>query len=268
MDLIESIGMGELINCILVMKDARSAWMIEPSNYGEATPFDPKTRSKIEAMRRAFPDLIFTHLPHLNNYVLVSKRAYHDVISFAQVGHILGFPSKCVDEYDSLDRSKESTASYSIVVTMENGSEYEVIAFVCRLEHTQDAANTARAELYFAALRDSILAPLIRDVRSNVRIYHPVRYFIQKLVAHEPISAADDAEIMNYIYNMYASWDDTFQYTNPVHVGIVLSLLAQYEYTEISPFFPLQFRPEKASVDAITLNLTRLLSSILKNTRS
>jgi len=43
------MGIGEFLNCILVDKDVRSAMLIQPQDYGEATEKDPKTNKILNA---------------------------------------------------------------------------------------------------------------------------------------------------------------------------------------------------------------------------
>ena len=41
-------------------------------------------------------------------------------------------------------------------------------------------------------------------------------------------------------------------YTNPVHRGMIIALLSLCEKDQLSPFYPLQYRPEHSSVEKIT----------------
>ena len=55
------MGIGEFLNCILVDKDVRSAMLIQPQDYGEATGKDPKTNKILNATQHNFPRLKQSH---------------------------------------------------------------------------------------------------------------------------------------------------------------------------------------------------------------
>ena len=60
---------------------------------------------------------------------------------------------------------------------------------------------------------------------------------------------------------------DNFQYENPVHRGILLSLLLREINDNLSPFFPLQNYPDQdLKVKQITQNFEEGLMTVLKNT--
>ena len=58
-----------------------------------------------------------------------------------------------------------------------------------------------------------------------------------------------------------------YDFTNPVHKGIVLTLLTYCEHTPISAFYPLQLHKEQKIVKAINQQWALELVRILKSTK-
>ena len=77
----------------------------------------------------------------------------------------------------------------------------------------------------------------------------------------------DKNEINNYIWNLgfeilgYYNFD----YSNQIHIGILLTLLTHYDNNPLSPFFPLQQFPEQDDeVIKLISNWEQELLKILK----
>ena len=75
------------------------------------------------------------------------------------------------------------------------------------------------------------------------------------LLMTEKLSEYDKKEILNLIWNL--GFDKlcvyNFNYSNPFHKGILVTLLTHYENNPLEPFFPLQQWPE---LDKLTTSKT------------
>ena len=60
---------------------------------------------------------------------------------------------------------------------------------------------------------------------------------------------------------------DTFQYHNPVHRGILIDLLLKEKNDVLSPFYPLQHRPEQVEVNRIIQQMETDFIRVLKQTK-
>ena len=60
-----------------------------------------------------------------------------------------------------------------------------------------------------------------------------------------------------------------FQYTNPIHKGILLGLLLHGKYDILSPFYPIQRYPkQQEEVGKITIQLENALLDVLEKTKT
>ena len=92
---------------------------------------------------------------------------------------------------------------------------------------------------------------------------------INKLLNNKELNQKEKFEVNNSIWNlgMEKLNEYSFDYSNPVHKGIVLTLLSYCDNTTLSPFYPLQNYPtEFAEVDKITskweAEMLRILDSL------
>ena len=78
---------------------------------------------------------------------------------------------------------------------------------------------------------------------------------INKLLNNQLLNHQEKFEINNHIWNLGMEKLNkySFDYSNPIHKGIVLTLLSYCDNTTLSPFYPLQKYPKEfAEVDKIT----------------
>ena len=114
---------------------------------------------------------------------------------------------------------------------------------------------------------DKMFGPIIKDVKVKISKTTPVKALISKILINE-INEDDKNEITNYIWNLGFEMigNYNFNYSNQLHVGIVLTLLTHYDNNPLSPFFPLQNYPEQCDrTDEITANWERELLKILNH---
>ena len=96
-DAVSKIGEEELVNCVLVQKDVRNAFLLQYIDYGERSPHGPISRTKLAGIRKYFPEL--KHSRSLEG-TIISKNTYtwDESYNTADMGRILGFP--CRYEFD------------------------------------------------------------------------------------------------------------------------------------------------------------------------
>jgi hypothetical protein len=60
---------------------------------------------------------------------------------------------------------------------------------------------------------------------------------MDKLLNKELLIEEEQNEIRNYIGNITPMYSYDYEWQNPIHIGIILSLLVTYEYHELEPFY-------------------------------
>jgi hypothetical protein len=255
--LVDSIGLDELFNCILVRAGVRPAFLIQPADYNEASSSDPVTAGKVSAIRAEFPELV---LSNIRGETLVSKQAYspRNIRSNADMGTIIGYP--CAAEYEHVLVVSESQRTIGIDIIAHlaaggNSDSVQLLAYVCL-----DDRHFAGAQAFAAAAErvlksDPIVGAVVLDVTASIDVRVPVTVLIEKLVAGgDGLSGDEKWEIQNKIWNLgFESVSELNpDYSNPVHRGMVIALLLLYKNNPVSPFYPLQLRAEVAAVDKET----------------
>jgi hypothetical protein len=262
----ETIGLDEYMNCVLVQQDVRHAMLIQPADYSEAISSDPKTASKLKALKAAFPELIQSTVG--GGETLISKKAYtsENVKDNATMGKILGFP--CADEYEyTLTHPDEIRVAIEIVVNLKPGGNTEtlqIIAYVCRTDAHYAGAKTFAQKAEAVLKADPVIGQIIDSVTATKTTIMPTKHLINELLHNKPLSETDQEEVVNKIWNLGIEGANTYDYdfTNPVHRGALIGLLTFYEYNPIEPFFPLQYHPENARIDEISASWDSELQTI------
>jgi hypothetical protein len=101
----------------------------------------------------------------------------------------------------------------------------------------------------------------------------PTSQIIHRLINRKKLKPIELDKIQNILFNFGFSLElqlyfmDKFQYANPVHRGILLSLLLQEKHNRLSPFYPLQKYPDAdAKIAKITGEWEKELLEVLKKT--
>jgi hypothetical protein len=245
---LEIIGIENIINLILVNEGVRPAMLLQPQDHGEATGTDPKTKKILDAMKIEFPNLIYSENYQVYQGIIISKVNYNDqTISLEKIGEILGYP--CYKDFETLDRSK-ITYAISLHATTSNEQKFQIIINVCKdnvskiFEEISSKANSVFSKEEYTSLFGNIRFHV--ETGENI----PPHIIIDKLIKSEKITTADIDVIINIFYNFGFSDSicneliKNIQYTNPIHKGILISLLINHINDILSPFYPLQFHPE------------------------
>jgi hypothetical protein len=264
-ELVLSIGLEELMNCILVEAGVRNAMLIQPTDYNEHTSADPITKAKITAIRAAFPDLV---LSNIHGETLISRKHYAeaDFIKDENMGEILGYP--CAKGFNTLDR-ENVIYGFDISVNLVpgfNADKLQLLAYICPDKKTlkKSLAFAKRCETVLKS--NALVGHITKSVKVSINKITPVSYLINKLVKNKQITKDEDSDIKNYIANLgfpnSTLVNQDFQYKNPVHRGLVLGLLAFYNNYPISAFYPLTGRKEYRQVQKLDSDLEKELDRV------
>ena len=105
----------------------------------------------------------------------------------------------------------------------------------------------------------------IKDVTVNINEKINEKHLIDKLINYIELSKKEIDAIINYMFNIgFSNISCNFNYTNPIHIGIIVLLLSYSINDPIMAFSPLQqFPKEFKKVDIITKKLENDIIMIL-----
>ena len=252
-----------LVNAILVQNNLRPAFLVQPINYNEYS-FEKreKTNQILKELLEKYPELLHTEC---SSGIIISKQSYStEIISTsARLGEILGYPSAEDFEY-IINNPDDPDATINIYInTVTESQPIHILANRCKIE------NIERDQQYFQNMVSEFAK--ISEIKLIVQIDYtiPIKSIINKLLNNDELTCKDTFEVSNYIWNigMDKLNEYPFDYTNPIHKGIVLTLLSYLNNDLVSPFYPLQQYPnEMNQVEEITKNweneLLRILESV------
>ena len=251
--------------------------LIQPADYNETTYEDPQTEAKLLAIKQQFPDLIQSVVD--GGEVIISKHKYRpeDIDENATMGKILGYP--CYADYQyTLDNKDAIKVGIDITVHLKPGFDNDsthMISYMCKDErfYAESQAFAATCEKVLKA--DPNVGKIILGVVAEKRIIMPIKYLINKLSHNEALTQSEGEAVINNIWNLGFPEDlgreivsINYQFKNPVHRGMIISLLSLCDNNQMEPFWPLQYRKEHRDVDAISASWARELIRLFKETES
>jgi hypothetical protein len=277
MSLIKQIGIGNVLNSILVNENVRPSMLVQPADYNEATGKDPRTKSIIEAIKTQFPELQFSEDYKTNQGVIISKKNYNGRkdISLERMGEILGYP--CYQDFNNID---PETVSYSIniYVKQKNSKITQLFANICKddtnIEKFKSFANKAKIALDKEDYKDILDGFEIDTVDVEIKKIVPTQLIIRHLIENKTLEQDEIDKIQNILFNFGFSMElqfyflDNFQYANPIHKGILLDLLVKEKNDTLSPFYPLHnYTAQQNEIDEITKAWEKDTLYILEKTK-
>jgi hypothetical protein len=272
-----TIGLDELLNCILVEKDVRPAMLIQPADYDEATYKDAKTAAKLIAIKQQFPDLIQSIVGGGEIIISKHKISPEDITENATMGKILGYP--CYADYQyTLDNKDAIKVRIEIIVNLKpglNNDNLQLLAYVCRDERFFAESQAFAKNCVDVLKADPLVGKLIDSVSAKKTVIMPAKYLINKLVNNEEITQSEKGEIIDKIWNLGFPEKEggkvikiNYQFQNPVHRGMIIALLTVYDNNQMKPFWPLQYRKEHRQVDKISVAWAKELIRTFRETES
>lgn len=277
MSLIEQIGIENVLNSILVNENVRPAMLVQPANYNEATGKDPKTKSIVEAIKKQFPTLLFSEDYKTYQGVIISKTDYNgQEISLERMGEILGYP--CYQDFNAINPTHISY-SINVYVKQKNTNEItDLFSNVCKdetnIEKFKSFADRAKLALNKKEYNDILNGIEFDKVGVEIEKIIPTQAIINKLIDNIQLQQDELDKIQNILFNFGFSMElqlyflEKFQYTNPIHKGILLSLLVNEVNDILTPFTPIQDYPEQSKLlDKIIEAWEKDLIDVLERTK-
>jgi len=271
-ELIKSIGLSELINCILVDGDIRNAMYIQSADYKEKNFSDPITQGKLSEISKHFPSLKQSNLDY---GTLISKKEYtkKNVNTHLKMGDILGYPCSTDYQYTLSHGNEEKTYTMTILVNFTDDSNIEpiqVITNVCKDETNYPIMEQLAKDAEKLLKSNKIIGSVIESVVAEKSVNIPASSLIEKILSNT-LNHDEISELRNIIYNCdfpeeLQEYD--YEYNNPVHQGILVTLVSYYMNDPLKPFFPLQKYPDESNeIDIIMEDWQTDLIDILNKSK-
>lgn len=251
---IETIGMAELANCILVMNNIREAMMVLPTDYNECLSHDPKTSAILNGIKKYYPEL--KHSDFGINGIVISKKAYSDeqIHGDESVGKVLGYP--CTGDYKFILANRDNMEITTIEVNLYFKKMYlripipiQIFSYVCKDSSTFPLMKEFAKKAHDVLTNDPLIGYIIDRVEADAIVNIPPKMVLDKLLSKDPLTEEFIDEVKNIIYNIGFSdafQEYKFQYHNPAHIGIISAIITYYINNPLAPFQPLQqFSVEK-----------------------
>jgi len=239
-----SIAFEDILSLILVKENIRPACLFQPTVTAITTIF-----SVLSEIKSTFPTLIHSNDYTIYQGTIISKKNYNGRrnITTEEMGKILGYPY--YKEFNTLDRSK-LYYTIDVIATLKNEHKYYILTNVCPdksklIKFTKFAEKAKRAfekEKYKPLIGENYVVSVDVVVKEEI----PTQFIITKLIQNQELTKEETDKIMNILYNfgftikLQLYFIEYFQYNNPVHRGILLTLLLREINDNMTPFFPLQ----------------------------
>jgi hypothetical protein len=249
------------INAFLVEKGVRDAYLIQ--NF-EST--DTEVIALINNIQVIFPNL---KVLVYNNYYYLSKRELktEDVNSSEKIAKVLRF--ECDVNFEDLDRNKE-TIDYNVDVYMKGNTEpITLITYVCQTDNLRDAAIKLVDDIRQTLMNDPYLKTMIRKVELMVNVTMPALSFLPKLMDLSYVFNVNEIQHLdNIIYNIMNEDSskkiiDAIDYANPIHRGLMIGYIGDYQHHVLEPLYPLQSTGYMDQIYEIEKKKTALLLGII-----
>ena len=242
--------------------------LIEPANYNEKNESSEKTKKLLKNIKKEFPTLIQTPDKESGRiFISLIELSQTDFNTDEKVGNLLGFP--CAKEFNIIDRSKR-TYSYNILVIFKDTSVINLITDLCQNKSFEEHKPLLKS-IKDALKHDDRIWDLIKDIIIKEDEIIPVNDLIPRIMKGH-LTDEEGWALKNVLYNLgfESLMDYNFQYTNPIHKGILLSLIIYSENNVLTPFYPLQLTDHLDEINLIRSkwedNLIKMLdTSRVKN---
>ena len=278
------------IHCELITQDVRQAWLIQSCDYGF---YQLRIDSILDFIRNNYPNL---KIQTFKDNFLVTKNTSNIDINYMFetldknafqlfLRNILGYTCNNFDMKRSYDLIYYKTTRSNTDDSCSHSALFEpfnLISFICSCNSSSECDKKVEE------LKNKILQcintiqdnELFKNCENDVIIKKndviTVDYLIDKLITSPTeLSNMEKWEVTNYLYNL--GFEDSFhkiimntvfQYDNPIHVGIILTLLSHYKHNYLEPFLPLQSNgvDKMKHVEKITLEWQEHLTNLIIKT--
>ncbi len=235
---VEEIGYYECINIILVNAGIRNAFLLQYVDYGEFSSMGPTSTKKLSAISNYYPRLKFTE--HEQG-MLISRKRIPYIMDCKSLGQVLDYP--CASVYEILD-TNQTTYSYHIYITCKiKGKDLSaaIMSNASPLAEYRDEFENLANKYKNALLKNPLTAPYLVDVFVKEQVHVTTESLFDKLTIDCELEEDDINQIDDVLYN--ASYKkityESFDIKNPIHKGILLSILAHQLHNPMEAFYPL-----------------------------
>lgn len=266
MTIINQLGYTEYLNCFLVSNNIRPAYLLQFIDYKETSYQDPITQFKLDLIRRNFPNLKLTHF----NQGTIISLSFYDIDELnTNKNDIL---SSILDyQCYYTPNNKYVSYGYTIYATINDDKKIPLFSYICCNSHDCDFKIIELIDTYNYKLKLIKDNNIIKSIYFTKNAYYNEDYYIN-LLKDNKIQYKDYEHIDNFLYNIGFSDKlngfDSFDYSNPLHRGILIGLLTYSKYPSIEPFCPLQEHPQyMKKVDKQIMNWENTIINTLTNSK-
>lgn len=251
----------QYIECFLIKYDVRQSYLLEGCKCLGKRKTSLFSRifyndnCKIHSsIRKWFPELVETHVLGFGTFISKENIDLSEIKNDDDVGRILGYPAW--KGFSNLNRN-EIYYSFGIHISFKDFPEQyknffeplDIINNVSSYDISEDMEIIRRKIEYVLKHKTDTFIEInkyIDIISVNKYVHYPIRYLINKLIDNENnigdmMLDEEKNEIRKYIWNLMNSNDKITQYefewNNNIHIGIIISLLLQYENHELKPFY-------------------------------
>jgi hypothetical protein len=263
------------VNIILVVENARSAFLLQPIDYNEVNNNDKITQKILIQTKQMFPELFFYFdnqgiIICKNSNLLESLYTPDFITNFSseEMGKILDYP--CYKDINEV-RNKKDDELYCIIdifvhflpnekvniinlftnVCLEKNKNDYLIQFYLISEKFKNILNEKRKKYNI---------PEVKNVEVRVSKIYNTQIIIDNLINKNTLTEDEKTEIENILFNFGFSLETQllfslyFQYENPIHTGILLGLLLNSKNYLLDPFIPIYNYPEQKKELSVIIN--------------
>jgi len=247
---IDSIGIENALNSILVNEGIRPAMLIQEGDYDEDIGIEMVKKTIIEQ----FPDLKASDNYSYNQGVIISKTDYNgrQNISLNEMGKILGYP--CYEGFDLNNRFNTSVYAVNVFVHLEYKGEndwVELFTNICNdekmIEQFKRLSKRAKEVFMLPEYKNGLLKDVhVERVEVVTRRIPSPKSIIDKLTKGYTLDVDEKNEILgefnrtlyanssheNPYESMWSRLQKNVQYDNPKHKPILIKLLSKLEKKE------------------------------------
>ena len=259
----DALNVEHYINAFLVEKGVRDAYLIQ-----NCIDTDTEITALVKNIQLVFPSLkLFVS----NNYYFLATRQLQtdDVNSSEKIAKILRFD--CDVNFDDLDRETETT-DYNVDVYL-NGKTTPItlITYVCQTDSKRESAERLVDDVRTEVLNDPYLKTLVNKVELKANVTMPTMSFVSKLLDltytfnEEEIQHLDDIVFNVMNETSCIKIVNAIDYMNPIHRGIMLGYISDYQHNVLDPLYPLQSTGYMKQIYDIENKKSDLMVTILQS---
>lgn len=264
----DSIGLENYMNAVLVKKEGRPAFMIQPSDYDARKAIDADTRKTLDHIQTAFPELY--QLKTGWGIILSKKKiSLSSINDDYDIGKILGYP--CYKDFKRVQDTTENRVSYEIIVTLKwKGirNSIQLFANLCKDQSSYPVQLEIKKKIEAILTTDEVLGDHVESVELHEEILLSPMYLLQSLRENKKITDHEKETIINHVWNLGFSHKiirilEKIDINTTFHRGVLCTLLAYYIHNPLEPFYPLQNHDEQKEVVKNLEDLEGILIQLL-----